>query len=341
MPEAVNQITDCIVHRLIKEQYQREAALELRTAPLEVNESVQRLIDHLSKLYSGRAGKGYGRFEDNEDEYPTQKYLRLHLVDGETDFLAFSNQLMERLKIEAAKEHLATGGYVLIAKITTGASSYLLVAIVTEVVGSAITEGLDVVDSVHLDMSHLRVAGRIDLTAWQAGAERYISFLKGRSEIADYFKLFLGCNDILKPVEETRKLVAALEQFATERNLEGEARDQFLERAYQYLVDLDKNTPVSLEALSNHVWPDEPDTLQQKLADEELGLSDGFVPDRRVARGLVKFEGKTAFWKLSFERSGLRNGHIRYDEEHDTIILSGIPDDLRQELIEERNPDDD
>lgn len=341
MADAVNQITDCIVHRLIKDQYQRSAEIELRPNPLMVNNSVQRLVDHLYKLYSGRAGKGYGRFEDNEDEYPTQKYIKQHVIDGENDFLTLSNQLMRHLRIEAAKEHLATGGYVLISKITTDTSSYLLVAIVTEVVGSAITEGLDIIDSIHLDMSHLRVAGRVDLTAWQAGAERYISFLKGRSDIADYFKLFLGCNDIVKPVEETRKLVAALEQFAVEKSLDGEARDQLLERAYQYLVDLDKNTPVSLDALSNHVWPTEPEALQQKLADEELGLSDGFVPDRRAARALVKLEGKTEFWKLSFERAALRNGHIRYDHEHDTIVLSGLPDELRQELIEEIRSDDD
>ena len=42
----------------------------------------------------------------------------------------------------------------------------------------------------------LRVAGRIDLGAWQTGGERYISFLRGRGDVAQYFKLFLGCNDL-------------------------------------------------------------------------------------------------------------------------------------------------
>jgi len=337
---ADNHVTECIVHRLVKKQYERIAEVDLRSAPLVVNESVQRLTDHLTNLYGGRAGKGYGRFEDNENEYPTQKYLRQHIVERNTDFLSFSTQIMDHLKIEAAKEQFATGGYVLIAKISSDSSDYLLVAIVTEVVGSAITEDLNIVDSPHLDMTHLRVAGRIDLTAWMAGAERYISFLKGRSNIADYFKLFLGCNDILKPIEETRKLVAALEQFATNQNLECTTRDQFPESAYRYLTGLDINEPLSLETMSNHLWPDAPETLQQYLANEEIGLSDGFVPDRRAAKGLMNFEGKTVHWNLSFKRSGLRSGQVLYDRTRDTIILSGIPKHLHDELMEESRTDD-
>lgn len=329
------QVTNCIVHKLIKDAHQREAEIDLRPTELQVNPSVQRLIDHLHKLYSERAGKGYGRFEANEDEYPVQRFIRQHVIEGESDFLVLSNRLMTHLQSRASVEQLATGGFVLIAKIANEGTEYLLVAIVTEVVGTAITQGLEVIDSVHLDMSQLRVAGRVDLTAWQGGAERYISFLKGRGDIANYFKLFLGCNDLILALEESRKLVVGLEQFATEQELQPARRDEFLEQAHQYLTGLGKNTPVSLEALSNHLWPDEPGTLQTKLASEELGLSDGFVPDRRAIKGLVKFEGKSDHWKLTFDRRAMRSGHLRYNRDTDSIVLTHIPPQLRQELIEE------
>ena len=55
-----------------------------------------------------------------------------------------------------------------------------------------IGDGLSILDSPHLDMAGLQVAGRIDITAWQAGAERYISFLKGRGDVAGWFKRCLG-----------------------------------------------------------------------------------------------------------------------------------------------------
>lgn len=330
MPEIMN----CIVHKLVKHAHERHAEIELRDEELEVNPSVQRLVEHLHKLYSGRAGKGYGRFEGNGDEYPAQRYIRQHLA-GEGDFRELSNRLMGHLQARSSVEQLATGGFVLFVKLSTEENDYLLVAIVTEIVGTAITQGLEVVDSVHLDMSQLRVAGRVDLTAWQAGADRYISFLKSRGDIAMYFKLFLGCNDLVLALDESRKLVAGLEQFAAEQEMESGVRDEFLEQAHTFLTSLGKDVPVSLEALSNHMWPDEPEILQAKLASEELGLSDGFVPDRRAIKGLVKFEGKSDHWKLLFDRRAIRAGHVRYNKETDAIVLTQIPDDLRQELLEE------
>jgi len=328
-------ITNCIVHKLLKEANQRETQIDLRPAELPVNQSVQRLVDHLHKLYSERAGKGYGRFEDNADEYPAQRYIHQLEVTNETDFLEMSNRLMAHLQSRASVEQFATGGFVLIVRMTNDETDYLLVAIVTEVVGTAITEGLDVVDSVHLDMSQLRVAGRVDITAWLAGADRYISFLKGRGDIANYFRLFLGCNDLVLALEESKKLVLGLEQFVAEQDLDAARREEFLEQAHNYLTSLGKGVPVSLEALSNHLWPDEPDVLQTKLASDDLELSDGFVPDRRAIKGLVKFEGKSEHWKLTFDRRAIRAGHLRYNPENNSIILTQIPDGLRDELLEE------
>lgn len=330
-----NQITECIVHKLLKEQHVRGATTDIRETLLPVNNSVQRLVDHLYGLYAGNTAKGFGCFETNEDEYPAQRYIREHIVADNYDFIDLSKKLMERLQIKSGAELLATGGYVLIAKISAGDNNYLLVAIVTETIGTAITEGLDVIDSVHLDLSHLRVAGRIDLNAWQAGAERYISFLKGRGDIADYFKEFIGCNDVLKPLAETQKLVSAIETFAKEQITDIEARGDFLERTHQYILSLGKNEPISLEALSNHAWPDNPENLRETLTREDFNLSDGFVPDRRAAKGLVNFEGKSQYWKLTFPRAAIRNGHVVYDEVNDRIILTSIPEDLRQELITE------
>lgn len=335
-----NTITECIVHKLIKRQHVKGADSELRETLLPVNNSVQRLVDHLYSLYAGNTGKAFGCFEANEDEFPAQRYIRQHVQEAAYDFIALSEKLMERLVNQAGDEILATGGYVLFARISVGETHYLLVAIVTETVGTAITDGLDVIDSVHLDLSHLRVAGRVDLNAWQGGGERYISFLKGRGDIADYFKSFIGCNDILKPLVETQKLVVALETFANEKGMNVEARGEFLEKAHQFIVQLPKNAPLSLTALANHSWPDEPAELTATLSREEFSLSDGFVPDRRAAKGLVNFEGKSQFWKLNFSRAAIKAGHVEYDSENQRIILRNIPDDLRRELQAETEDDE-
>ncbi|MDD2686674.1 MAG: nucleoid-associated protein [Gallionella sp.] len=336
-----NNIENLIVHKLVKDQH-GAATIELADAAINITPSAQRLIDHLHKQYADRPGKGYGKFEEDEDNFPMPRYVSEYFIDHSTDYYSFSQDLMRHLMHRAGKEQLATGGYVLIAHVNNGVSDFLLVAIVTEVVGTAITEGLEIVDSVHLDMSNLRVAGRVDLTAWQAGAERYVSFLKGRGEVANYFKQFLGCNDVLVALQETQKLVRGLESFATEQHLESVARDQLFEQAFNYLDELGRNgNPVSLDAFANRVWPDSPDDLRAVLAFDELQLSDGFVPDRRAIKGLVKFKGASAHWKLEFDRRGLRNGDVRYDQDSNKLVLSNIPEALRKELLEELNDEHD
>lgn len=337
-----NHITDVVVHKLIKEAHQRTATLDLRPAVLAVSAVVQRLIDHLYKQYAEKPGKGFGRFEPDANEYPVQRYLLEHTSEGEPEFLELSNLLMRHLQTRAAAEPLATGGFVLIAKITTGASNYLLVAIVTEVIGTAITEGLEVVESVHLDMNQLRVAGRVDLTAWRNGGDRYISFLKGRTDVAGYFKLFLGCNDVHLASEESSKLLQGLESFAQSKELDAVQKETLFGAAHAYLVNLAKqNEPVSLEAFSNHVWSQQPLEMQAMLAADELALSDGFVPDRRVLKRLVKFEAKSQYWKLTFDRKALSTHAIQYDRVSDTLILKNLPEALRLELIEELDDEPD
>jgi len=200
----------------------------------------------------------------------------------------------------------------------------------------AITQGLNVVDSVHLDMSHLRVAGRIDLTTWLADGDRYISFLRGRADVSGYFKLFLGCNDLQVPLAESKKLVTALDDFADQNQLAPDAREALFSLAHAYLTGLSKNgDEVELEAFSNHVWPQAPQALRNVLSETDRDISSGFVPDQRALKRLVKLEGKSQYWKLSFDRKGLLNRDIVYDAVNGTLTLQNLPDRLREELRNE------
>lgn len=333
MTEPDHRIIDLVVHKLIKDPH-GPTQIELRQTRVSATASAQRLVDHLGRLYNERFGKGFGRFEDDEDNFPMPRFIRQHVVEESIDFLTLSHLMMQHLQVRSEQEELASGGHVLIARVENNRSDYLFVAIVTEMIGTAITNNLDVVDSVHLDINNLRVAGRIDLNAWRSGAERYISFLKGRANVAQYFKLFLGCNDLVIALRETQKLVQGLEQFAEAQQLQPEVRDQLFQRAHGYLDEFgDNGAPVSLDTLSQHVWPEAANRLREALDDENLALSSGFIPDRRAIKPLVRFKTSGPEWKLEFDRSSLRSGAVIYDRQHDRLILSNIPEALRKELL--------
>ncbi|MEC5399595.1 nucleoid-associated protein [Uliginosibacterium sp. H1] len=334
-PETPNRITALVIHRLDKEAH-GEAGITLREAPCAITPAAQRLVETLCLSYGNRLGKGYGKFESDEADFPLPVWLHQYLVERSLGFAELGCRMMEELRKRAAAESLATGGYVLIAHVQDRGSDCLFVAIVSETTGTAIANGLEITDSLHLDLEKLRVAGRIDLTSWQNGAERYISFLKGRAEVAQYFKLFLGCNDVVIALKETQKLVQGLNQFADAHKLEGEARDQMMERAHLCLDELgEAGMPLALDDMVRRVWPDEPERLQRSLDREDMQLATGFVPDRRAIRPLVRFRAASPQWKLEFDRSSLRSGAVMYDRQNDRLILTEIPASLKQALLEE------
>lgn len=331
MTPVQHTITDVVVHRLLKQEG-APASVELRPTACAVNDAAVRLVERLCSHYADRSSKGYGRFEDDEATYPLPYMMKAHVVERSVDFATVSQQMMTQLQA-CIDEEAEAGGFVIIARITEGKTDTLWVAVMGEALGTSITGTLDIVDCAHLDFSALKAAGRIDLSGWQRGDERYISFLKGRGDVAPWFKRFLGCTDLVIAVKETKKLVLALNQFVENERLEPAERDAVLERAHVYLDELgETGVPVALDEVARQVCPERAPQLDAALKTEAVKLADGFVPDRRAIRPLVRFRAAGEQWKLEFDRSGLHSGAVHYDRASDTLVLSGLPDYLKKML---------
>lgn len=329
-------VNHVVIHLLDKEPH-GVTSLQLSPAESGVTAASQRLIDDICGKYAGRMGKGYGHFEDDPDNYPMQTIVSDYLAqEHPDDFYRSSCRMIRHLESRIQTTPLATGGYVLFAHITMNQHEHILVAMLSPTTGTAVNDAFAIQESVYLDIDKLRVAGRIDITSWQSGAERYISFLKGSNAVSGYFKQFLGCNDVLIAKRETEKLRDALKEFATEQGLDPARREAFLQTAHDHLKQLSKDgEPVNLTTFVNAVWPQEPELLSTKLANQELELSDGFVPDGRVLKGIISFKGKSNHWELKFDRAGLQDGSIEYNRNQDVIILRNIPDSFREEILDE------
>lgn len=328
-----------IVHIMNKEQ---QGLATIIPCPSEkpVQQASKDLSNALTERYSGRAGKGYGKFEDDRDSYPMGNIVDDYFVNKKHSFYDTSIRMINHLKARADDESMSTGGYVIIAHNEVNGNHYLMVAILTSAVGSSVHD-FEIQESEYLDIAKLRVAGRIDLTGRQNGKERYISFLKGQNSVAGYFKKFLGCNDILIAKQETTKLRNALLEFATERGFEPEAREEFLNKAHEKLKNLNRSGETfDTQIFANEIWPTAPELLVEKLTNDDLEFSDGFVPDGNVIRGLVSFKGKSKHWSLKFERAALHDGSVLYDSENDKLILTEIPDTLRSEILSELGEED-
>lgn len=295
--------------------------------------TVSRVVDELHRLYARRASKSHGKFSTDKDNFPTQTFLRTYLDGGSKDFKTLTTSLMTTLVAQARRKPGATGGHVFFVHFEDDAKQFVMIAIVNDKLGAAITHDYDVSDVTTLDLDGFRFAGRINLTAWANAEERYVGFLKGKGDVAEYFKEFLGCDTTVQDRLDTQSLVAALKDFADSQKMIGADKDEFLTRAKSICdSSAKKREELSLSAFSNELFPKEPDLLLSVLTEDKRKINDGFIPDRRALATLVRFKARTPLWSIEFEREAITQGKVRYNPKANSLTLTDIPADLAEEL---------
>lgn len=330
----VDAIVAVAIHHLEKTEagaYQVHAG----NGALAVGNTAKRLIDDLHRLYARRPSKAYGRFSMDTANFPTS--LRLgEYIHGKATFEVTTLALMDTLAKEAGGRPASEGGHVFFAHFNRDGVQYILVAIVNDKISAALTANTDLEDVKHLDIEGYRFAGRVDLNGWAANEERYLSFLKGKGTVSEYFKAFLGCDTTVLARVETSHMVQALKHFADTQPMKVAERADFMARAMNICTrDAKADKPINFVTLANELHPDDPEALIEVLADPNRGLNDGFVADRRALRGLVEFKVRTPNWTVEFERKALHEGKVRFDPVENSLTLLEVPDHIRQELNEE------
>lgn len=340
----MTSIAAAVIHKLNKDPHGLSSTQQRETV-LELTEPVRKLVNDIDVLYSEKASKGYGCFEEDVIAYPSSAVLRDMFDSKSISFVEGSQKLLAVLAARADQAPLSKGGYVLMAHGRNDAMvDWFLVAIISNAASTAVNEvTLEVERSVHVDLENLRVAGRVNLSAWLGGDKqvRYVGFLKQRGEVAEYFKYFLGCRDVVQDTEETKRLVNCLLTFARGEGLNSEDEANFLRTAHGYCKGRSKEKePISLEELSNAAWPREPGKLQKSLAAGGVEVTDGFVPDGRGLKTLLKLHGKTPYWSVDLDRRAFSNGSAKFLRDKGAIVLYHLPPALKAELEDETRDDD-
>ena len=329
-----NNIVSAVVHDLDKGK--SGFTVRLAERPLTISRTAQRVIDTLHDLYGRRGSKSHGAFAANDVDFPTQNHLKTFVDSGSEDFAGLTSAMMETLRVQASKRGAAQGGHVFFAHFTRGASHFLLVAIITDKIGAALTRDLGVQDVKHLDIDGFRFAGRVGISGWLAGETRYISFLKGKGDVADYFRDFLGCDASIQERDDTRRLIEALKKFTADQKMRPAEREDFLKKAKEICQRHAKDRQeLSLSALANELTPTDPGPLNDVLADTDLSLNDQFVPHAQTLRALTRIKAATKNWTLDFDRDAINSGQIVYDKDARSLLITELPSEMVHELEDE------
>jgi len=323
------------IHKIDKKPDGSPAVLHLASAEQVESQARDDLMQQLNESYNATAGKGWGFFHAESGAFPLSGWLGKYLA-GVTDFLAFSATAVEHLTKLMEESNLTTGGHALFCHYQQGLTEYLVIALVQETEAVTMTEELALMTVKRLDLDHIRLAARINISEWQNNrqSKQYISYLKGKQgrRINEYFRDFIGCQEGIDAPSETRTLLKAFSDFVESEDLPEESAREKTQTLVSYSMSQAKlGEPITLDELSGLIDEDRPKNFYDFIKAKDYGLSDTLPPDKKTLNKFRRFTGRAEGMSISFE-AHLLGDKIKYDEEDGTLTLRGLPTQLTEQL---------
>ncbi|BBO61769.1 hypothetical protein SMATCC274_10320 [Serratia marcescens] len=227
------EIQQVIVHELIKEakkDFDYSKPYNLRATPLDnTNQIVIKLIKEISSLYGTKGNSAhYGVFKEEITEQGPipSKFEEYSLTqdDSKNRFVPLSIDVMKQLVKTAKEEPWSSGGFIVFCDYTINNTRFFLVSMIKKKNGVTISTKLEPEEMIHLDLSKIHQAARINFDLYQKykladETEKtdlsYLSFVSkgvGQSTSA-YFIAAIGCDKSLAAAKATKKLPSVVKAF--------------------------------------------------------------------------------------------------------------------------------
>jgi len=354
-----------VVHQLAVNQ-QQELTLLPRSSCFDVSPEIENLAQQINHAFNTKPGKGVGAFvaenaeivsvsrEPSANEEPSANKepsaLAPHSVSFKTlleglqsekhDFVEFSIQASELLKKSLIDTGTLETGFVVFSHYQFLATDYLMIAIINTKQHVEIDRDLELTSSDHLDLAKMQLAVRIDLTQLAVTAEqlRYISFIKGRMgrKVSDFFMHFIGCEELVDIKQQNKQLLTTVDAFLSAEQLDPQEKHQARETVSNYYKEkLELGEDIQIQELAAKL-PSDHVSFEEFNQSAELPVEEQFQADRGVLKTLAKFSGQGGGVSLSFERK-LLGDRVSYDAGSDTLMIRGIPPNLKDQLLKSQS----
>ncbi len=324
-----------VIHKIDKKPDGSPAVLFLGASEQVESQARDDLMSQLNESYNTTAGKGWGFFHSESGAHPFSGCLGKYLA-GDTDFLSFSTTAVEHLTKLMEESNLTTGGHALFCHYQQGLTDYLVIALVQETEAVTMTEELALMTVKRLDLDHIRLAARINISEWQNNqhSKQYISYLKGKQgrRLNDYFRDFIGCQEGIDGPGETRTLLKAFSDFVESEDLgEESARERTNTLVSYSMAQAKLGEPITLDELSGLIDEDQPRSFYDFIKAKDYEISDTLPPDKKTLNKFRRFTGRAEGMSISFE-AHLLGDKVKFDAEGGTLTLQGLPTQLTEQL---------
>jgi nucleoid-associated protein YejK len=323
-------LNSVIVHRLDKES-QGNAKLHLAKKPLPGSKKEVEFISNIKEVYYKKSNPTWGIFDKNLVTYPYQTLLKKY-IDGKDDFYTFSVSAMKHLRGIINEIPQATGGYVVFAHYTLHSEEFAMIVILNNKKQYNIDDVLNIEEILSLDIDKLDVANSVNITRWNNSEETYLSFAKGRKEVSNYFKRFIGCTEQTSAKESSETLKKAFLDYISQLDLTKEESEDLRHRVLNYCYSqIKQKEDIYLNQVSSMINPDEPHLFQEFASSEAYRVGPTIKGHVKTLKALKFYVYKSKSLTIEFDH-GLVNESIFYNEKKNELRITNIPEDLRRQL---------
>ena len=308
-----------IIHELLKDINQ-PVHERYREALIEPSKKEQDFVADVTRLFSRQqSGRVYGNFEADTNSYPFKRLLKECLESG--DFYSFSKASAAHLASVMGAIPAATGGYYFAARFDDDSVDTMLVFMLSQRTGHAVDKKtLTLQNVLNLQMEHLDLAAHINITDWKADKPEPVSLVRGRKEVSDYFKRFIGLHEPRTNTEATQKLKRFIDGWMEDHRYSAIKKEEVRGRILEYAIGRG-GQPVDLRVIAPFVDAEQADEFFD--AANAAGLGAEFHIDRRSLAAWRRIIYQDEDIKFSLAKRQLRKRFI-YNAKAKTLLLHNI-----------------
>lgn len=358
----MDQLKFAVIHELIKERGATTAGEKLRDELLDTSKP---LVTRLASLLAGLLGRDqsevyWGQFGDRrrEGQFPGAVGTFSEEMTG-ARFFELSRIAMTELATLSAEESWATGGFIFFAAYELRNVDYLLVAMIKERDGIALTKDFEPEEINEVDLSKLHQAACINLQTYLATKQRgvdekgandvaadegeevarertYLRFInrKGRDDVAGYFIKALGCEKGVSSARATKGVIKAVRAYVKSTAAIAAHAPRARQAVIDYMDTLPEGSTVTLDNIYNVVsrviavdQVQHLTGLKAFLNDEAQQIPEDFQVSKSALKAYARIAAHTDRWNFNFESSalGIDEGEIIYNPDRHTLTITQVP----------------
>lgn len=324
-------IIDVVIHEIIKDK-DGPAKIYLSNEVLDTSDlKIQELVISLDNSFSKKNPK--------RAKFVQTSNFKAEITNKNKSVLDYSKNLTQNLKDKIEGIRFAKGGYLVFAHFKIN-DEFLGVFYVrnkegTKLKQKQVQKSWDLDTVTHLDIEHFAMGAKINFSKLndQKSNERYISLVRGTTEIAKYFEQWIDIDDQVPTNVNGDSLYKITSHIQPPENI---TRDELRKAVFKY-AKTRPNKIVNLRNLSEFIYSD-PNIIPKYAEQGSFDIDGEFKLSGKSLKRFYKVHAKADEIELSaprskFSPSGVRSFNSIKIEKNKIIITSPkLADKLKHEL---------